>query len=104
MTRKRFIKLLMACGADRNSATCAADRVIGNGSYEMFYPSMSLLFRIRTAIRAAARMVLKVKKAMLEVGREAVKITSGVKSYGIEVTATSTGSECRVREWGNHGD
>ena len=74
-TRKRFIKQVMGMGVSRNKAAEIADFVV------LFYHYSQ----------------------HLKMGQE-LTLTFWAKSQGIEVTATTTGTEWRVREWGDHGD
>lgn len=68
MTRKRYIKLLMAHGCNRNeAATMAADAVATGWSYEEAYAPYRLLFdgHLRESAEQMFEMLLRVSTGIV---------------------------------------
>ncbi len=71
MTRKRYIKLLMACGFSRNSAAqaarCVRDQLCGGGSYRRDAGSWMTIWRTmaRFSRHASVKEELRCRAAIL---------------------------------------
>lgn len=65
MTRKRYIKLLMACGYSRNLAQArAAIDLPDYGSYARAFEALHPYFRVRAAIRDMCARLVSTWKAV----------------------------------------
>lgn len=69
MTRKRFVKLMMADGYSRNEALDVAERVQGDGSYEQTYRALHTLKslpNLQQSISEAAETAGRIIRAFAE--------------------------------------
>lgn len=71
MTNKRFIKLAMSVGIQRNEALCIAQTVLDKGSYKTLYKRYSLSFAIK-----------RLNVTLYKVGTTAKKAIDTFKSLG----------------------
>lgn len=70
MTRKKYIKQLMSCGMDRNSAVKSAEKALKYGSYEEAYkhilPRIKFTYGVKRLRRAVSRLAEVARTAVAD--------------------------------------
>jgi hypothetical protein len=96
MKRKRFIKLVMACGIQRNGAEFLARQIDTEKSYENLYKKYAPYLKIRAAFTTLWKQAAKVV--------ESVKSSFMKFSYQLQDTAAAINSAKNRRTADNEDD